>query len=348
MTWDFNLKNNSRLPEEVQEVLGTDCNPDNFALRLWMGAQFNNAEGKPSLYRRNKNVSELSHIPQNKKVNWGDINFEQLANRLSNTAKTLVGPHGKLSEPIRMKNAANSRLILGLGNATVFETGINLHHIYGFPYIPGSAVKGLVRSTIINELFGGKEEDAIGEKTFCDMFGCPEELWLDDEQGKPIFKAYKGIENEVRPRSYYRINDPEKLGGDRQGCLIFFDSLPITAPVLKEDVMNPHYSPYYTSQGIPAPPADYHSPVPIPFLTVEKTTFQFLIGFKPLPDMVGFKPLPDMEGVKATGKILEGAAEAKSDSLLDVAEAWLKRALTEHGIGAKTAVGYGFFQSPNT
>jgi len=30
--------------------------------------------------------------------------------------------------------------------------------------------------------------------------------------------------------------------------------------------------------------------------------------------------------------------------LLDVAAAWLKKALQEHGIGAKTSVGYGYFK----
>jgi len=39
--------------------------------------------------------------------------------------------------------------------------------------------------------------------------------------------------------------------------------------------MNPHYSPYYTEGK---PPADYHNPIPIKFLTVAKeTTFIFRV-----------------------------------------------------------------------
>lgn len=35
------------------------------------------------------------------------------------------------------------RMILGLGSDNVLEAGLTLHHTYGVPYIPGSAIKGL-------------------------------------------------------------------------------------------------------------------------------------------------------------------------------------------------------------
>ncbi|MEO0253780.1 MAG: type III-B CRISPR module RAMP protein Cmr6, partial [candidate division WOR-3 bacterium] len=38
-----------------------------------------------------------------------------------------------------------SRLIVGLGSSHVLETSITLHHIYGVPYIPASALKGVCR-----------------------------------------------------------------------------------------------------------------------------------------------------------------------------------------------------------
>jgi CRISPR-associated protein Cmr6 len=38
-------------------------------------------------------------------------------------------------------------------------------------------------------------------------------------------------------------------------------------------------------------------------------------------------------------------AYASADTrLLNITEAWLKKALEEHGIGAKTAVGYGYMK----
>lgn len=38
------------------------------------------------------------------------------------------------------------RLVIGLGLPSPFETGITLHHVYGIPAIPGSALKGLARA----------------------------------------------------------------------------------------------------------------------------------------------------------------------------------------------------------
>jgi CRISPR-associated protein Cmr6 len=36
------------------------------------------------------------------------------------------------------------RLVIGLGGASIYETSMTLHHIYGIPYIPASSIKGIV------------------------------------------------------------------------------------------------------------------------------------------------------------------------------------------------------------
>jgi Uncharacterized protein predicted to be involved in DNA repair (RAMP superfamily) len=38
-----------------------------------------------------------------------------------------------------------SRLVVGLGAGNVLETSLTLHHIFGIPYIPASALKGVAR-----------------------------------------------------------------------------------------------------------------------------------------------------------------------------------------------------------
>jgi len=189
------------------------------------------------------------------------------------------------------------RLVVGLGNESVYETSMTLHHIYGIPYIPGSAIKGVIRSYIITEKFGevengsldlkNAEKRALHDQGFCDIFGCPEE-------------------------SFYKES--------RQGNVIFFDAFPLSELTIKPDIMNPHYSPYY-SEG--KPPADYHNPVPIFFLTVENTEFEFTIG------------------IKGKDKITIRKGKFGGKHLLEVGFKWMKKALNEHGIGAKTAVGYG-------
>lgn len=39
-----------------------------------------------------------------------------------------------------------SRLIVGLGGGSALEVSIKLHFIYGFPYIPSSSIKGVLRA----------------------------------------------------------------------------------------------------------------------------------------------------------------------------------------------------------
>ncbi len=162
------------------------------------------------------------------------------------------------------------RMVIGLGASHPQETSMTLHHIYGIPYIPGSAIKGVTRHWVIINYFEGDEDKAIQDPNFCEIFGTQE----------------------------------------NQGKVIFFDAYPVGTINLKIDVMTPHYSDYYSGKE---PPADWQSPVPIKFLTVERTKFKFYLA-------------------------------SKDKNLLEKASEWLKEALKEHGIGAKTAIGYGYFE----
>ncbi len=51
----------------------------------------------------------------------------------------------------------HTRLIVGLGNKGVIEAGLRLHHTYGVPLIPGSALKGLA-SHYCHEIYGASNE----------------------------------------------------------------------------------------------------------------------------------------------------------------------------------------------
>src|SRR5690348_10448730 len=50
------------------------------------------------------------------------------------------------------------RMVVGLGGETVLETDLTLHHLYGIPFIPGSALKGLTRSYVTGEVEGYKSK----------------------------------------------------------------------------------------------------------------------------------------------------------------------------------------------
>lgn len=99
------------------------------------------------------------------------------------------------------------------------------------------------------------------------------------------------------------------------GKVIFFDAVPLKVPQLKLDVINPHYADYYEGKS---PPADYLSPRPVYFLTVdERSGFAFALA----------------------------ARETGAREYAVFAEKWLRGGLEELGIGAKTAAGYGYWNN---
>ncbi|MGH2506629.1 MAG: type III-B CRISPR module RAMP protein Cmr6 [Ktedonobacteraceae bacterium] len=55
--------------------------------------------------------------------------------------------------------ALDWRMVVGLGGETVLETDLTLHHLYGLPYIPGSALKGLARAYVTGEEQPSKKEE---------------------------------------------------------------------------------------------------------------------------------------------------------------------------------------------
>ena len=52
----------------------------------------------------------------------------------------------------------------------VQETNMTLDHVYGIPYLPGSAFKGVVRSWVIQEYFGNNENLAMRDMDFIARF----------------------------------------------------------------------------------------------------------------------------------------------------------------------------------
>ena len=57
-------------------------------------------------------------------------------------------------KPCRSESLTTAgRLIVGLGSENILETGLRLHHTYGVPIIPGSALKGLA-SHYCDEVWG--------------------------------------------------------------------------------------------------------------------------------------------------------------------------------------------------
>jgi len=116
----------------------------------------------------------------------------------SETGATIIGTLG-------------SRMVVGLGSANVFETGMIFHKPYGFPYIPGSSIKGALRHFIIREAFTSKEELANTNCDFSKAFGSE----------------------------------------SSRGALFFYDAYPKNINQLELDILNPHFADYYMNSQPP-------------------------------------------------------------------------------------------------
>jgi len=182
---------------------------------------------------------------------------------------------------VRLRAEPEWRLAVGLGNnANAHEIGLALHGTYGWPVIPGSALKGLAAAWAASS--GGVGADVIRR-----VLGTPRRDVPAPAAGAPDRPA--------------------------RGTVRFLDAIPAGQPVtVVADVLTPHVKPYYdgAATGRPVPPAEYHNPVPLTFLTVRGAYLADLYG--PSSEDVGL------------------AAE------------WLAKAGDELGAGAKTAAGYGY------
>jgi len=278
----------TKVPKDTQEALMEFDSKDfdNFYLKLNQFAQFE--DGKPLFFKSTKGKVDFSITP-----NFGDFDFEKNLEKQEKSIKSIFGEKNTYKKDF----TTSSSLVIG-GEATVYETSMRLHHIYGIPYIPASGIKGVVRSYIITEKF---EEQLKKYDKYSDF------------EEKVLFA--KNEKGEYKEKGFVDVFGSQ----EQEGKVTFFDAFPVSEPKLKVDIMNPHYGDYYSKKMAPT---DTMKLNPIPFLTVENTKFGFLIGAK--------------EG-------LETFSIKDKNNNHKTIETWLTEALQNHGLGAKTAVGYGYF-----
>jgi len=249
------------------------------------------------------------------------------------------------------------RLAVGMAVNPALETGLTLHPLLGFPYLPGSGVKGLAHHVAEVELLSDQDEWVEGES----IPELPDEATLQDliaraELVKVLFGSLHLVPRELgaRPRTARSLlaawlKSEEFPRGLRRrakallestgGMLTFYDAVPAqekNKDLLQLDVMTPHYPEYYNSQG-GKPPSDDQDPNPLLFLAVRpgaRFRFAFRLGPPPRP-----KSRDDEE--KERARVLAGTEE-----LAERVKGWLTRGLEVYGAGAKTAAGYGYFQVP--
>lgn len=326
----------SKLPRSVRNLGVVDI--DNFSIKYNRAARFDAIGQKHSFrffrndYRKLKDGRE-SGQKYFIRANYGSTDFQNIGTRQEEQASIMFPGNYRA-----LQFSPDWRLICGLSGG-IYETNMTLHHVYGVPYIPASSLKGVVRSWIITNAFSAAPQEESNfplvnaeyralksNKLFCDIFGSPESI------DRVIFSEGKPKTKKNKYESSKEISASKK---EQQGSVVFMDALPVRKPELMPDIMNPHYPDWYDGKDLPT---DFQSPNPIVFLTVSNDSrFQTCIGINAaknnkLSNWADFQKLAEPVG-------LNGDA-----TLLDLVEAWLRKTLAEHGVGAKTAIGYGILQ----
>lgn len=138
--------------------------------------------------------------------------------------------------------------VTGLGLPHPVENGFQWHPTLGVPYLPGAAIKGLVRAWFEN--------------------------WVKPRPDPTTMRIWFGSEDK---------NPTACKEGFITGEFLFFDALPLSPPQLSADIMTPHMGKWY-EKGAEDPcypnvmPGDWHDPIPVPFLVATRTTLLFAIA----------------------------------------------------------------------
>jgi CRISPR-associated protein Cmr6 len=219
--------------------------------------------------------------------------------------------------------ALASRLLVGHGNASATEVGLSVHHSWGVPVIPGSALKGLL-SHYIDAVYGPRDptlppwEQSEDER---ERVGYQGNVW----RGRCIQRGPGAIY-----RTLFGAPNAEDDGvmrehgfldaGASAGLATFHDALYVPGSIPDEkpfamDVLTVHQKTYYDSTGQHWP-SDYDSPTPVAFLTVRPGARMLLA--------------------------LSGPAD-----WTELAERLLRDALAKWGVGGKTSAGYGRLVVPD-
>jgi CRISPR-associated protein Cmr6 len=211
----------------------------------------------------------------------------------------------------------SSRLLIGHGSSSATGLGLTVHHTWGVPMIPGSALKGLV-GHYVDATYGPTDPDRRpweqqgDERTRSEYQGV---TWSQRRIERGPGAIYRGLFGAPDAREDDAMRKHSLAAGASAGLVTFHDAVYVPGSIANDrpfaaDVLTVHQKSYYDSLGR-TEPNDYDSPNPVAFMTV-RPKCQLLLA-------------------------LSGPNE-----WTELASHLLKDALETWGIGGKTSAGYGF------
>lgn len=229
------------------------------------------------------------------------------------------------NENLRIVEARlEGRLAINLAEGVIQNAGINLDRIFGLPLINGSSVKGVARSVALAELKNNKDDGTLD--TFVRVFGVAESDWKGD------LAEFADID-----RDSVFGNARLALPIDLKGAVTFLQSTPTNDARIVVDITNVHYPNYYRYEGIRDQINQEADPQKKRKLQQEADE-ALMQKEHPNPN---YFPAVERGAEFAFPLLLNGMRQ--DQELLKAAERWLIIGLTQQGIGAKTAAGYGWF-----
>jgi CRISPR-associated protein Cmr6 len=162
---------------------------------------------------------------------------------------------------------AKARLLIGHGNPSGSDVGLSVHHTWGVPVLPGSALKGML-AHYVDAVYGADDPAQPGRRGWRGPTWTDRRVRQGDGAGANFAALFGGPE----------VDNEE--GSGRRGFVEFHDALYVPdrgreLPFAR-DVLTVHQKPYYDSAGT-AFPTDWDSPNPVGFITVRPKT-RFLLA----------------------------------------------------------------------
>lgn len=177
------------LPKEMAEAITAQSRrpSDSDNVGLWMDKLVHRSKYS---WHLEKNVRRFSLQQLCRK--WTSDLGRAAAERLAGAVPLLHRAHRSGTAKLR------SRLLIGQGRAAATETSLTFHPMWGVPVIPGSALKGLARAALADELSTQELDsllgtnDQAGRITFYDAVPDKGEFTLALDGQTPHHGAYYG------------------------------------------------------------------------------------------------------------------------------------------------------------
>lgn len=167
--------------------------------------------------------------------------------------------------------SAAGRLFVGHGNPSGSDVGLTVHHTWGVPMVPGSALKGVLAHHVAAS-YGGDDEDRRPWR------GVTRDQGRATRSPGELYRMLFGAP---------AVDDQSSQARACVGAVIFHDALyvpgscPADRPFVR-DVITVHQKTYYNSHN--TAPNDYDDPNPIGFVNV-KPGAHFLLALSGDPHL---------------------------------------------------------------